>query len=250
MAIGTNKDDILERLNGNGNLLTRLRKPTGVEKIVVPTVSNNSEEVIPSEEIPPENLQENQVDAKPVDIILSSEAKPKKKIIPCSVTIGARGQGNPDNRIDEEKKFVAAILGRLGNPKLGAQVAGVSLSTAYDYMNGVKQVGSGKDKRREPDEDLRERLKDVMPKIQDTMIDKIFLAAGFVNEDTLDAIPLKMRAFTASQIMTNMMRIVDRTMPKENNNGMNINAAQVVMMTAPTKKEEDYDTIESRVIKG
>jgi hypothetical protein len=235
MPIVTTKEDIQERINGSGNLLNRLN-------IVQSPSSSN----IP----PPKSIQEEKRDEVPKDFG-PVKLNGRKRVSSFNLY---QEEKRISNKIDDDTRLILATLGKLIGSTNVARATGISKSVIHYLSNGerhtTKQTNEGRKEIIVPDDDLRERMKILMPKIQDTAIDRFYKAAGFLTEAEMAAVPIKVRAITMSQIMSNMMSVVQKSMPRDNGSNININnEAQVVVMTPETKKVEDYEVVEGNVIK-
>lgn len=264
MSIEISEEELRRRLESPNNFLNRLKPNSeglsfnNSSKDSESSLDNSSKSIEPPSQVSSSSTQNNSPSSnstqpestqpeppKPKLPEPYIPPKPKQRIISSfNFDSGMRGKKVTDH--SEETKLICAALAHVATPKIASEVTGVSLSTTYQYMRGEKQVGE--DSKRTPDEALKDRLQALFPAIQDSAVEKFKIAAGFLTQDTMGAIPKRMQAITASQIMQNMSKILGITMPREKveiNN--NLNAAKVVVMTSEQKNESDYEIVEAEV---
>lgn len=250
------EEESRKRLNGSSNLLNRLHPnknaspnlgevPAIKQEPILKQESNlkqepNSEQdsisaETPAHEQPPEIPAQNLNPVNPV----KSENKPKKKVY-SSLNVAARPPGIRGVPPDHEKRLIAGILGNIMPKQTAERLTGIDRNT-------IIQAARGNSVKGKPDEELRERLRIILPQIQDLAIDKLFKAGGLINDETLKAIPDKEKALTSSVIMKNMAQIIERLTPKEGVDKGLFKDAKVLIMTSEQKSEQDYEVVDGTV---
>lgn len=281
MPIETNKEDILDRLNGQDNVLNRIKKPT---KPPIPRNTPISKNTPLSAPVSPSSTPLHNPDAPkdfgPVKVSEPAKLTPFEIMVRMKVAadewkakqppiIGtqkgieslhvARGNHNGNNgnkstgpglgntnakKYPDEYRLLMGIMGNLAPHREVAEQLGVDKATVSRAAAGLTGRGD------KPSDWLRERLEQYLPDIQDTSVAKFRIAAGFLTSEAFEAIPLKDRALIASKVMNDMSKILSYTARKEDKFqiGDINNQAQVVVMTPPTKSEHDYDVVEGKLL--
>ena len=151
-------------------------------------------------------------------------------------TIKRCGSGRTPNTINRtfEEREVIGSDARLVGPSEAAQIHGCSVSQAHAYSNGNNSSGN-----RNPDSELHQRVNKRLADVRESAIDKILSTMENLTDEKLG----KAKAGELGSVASSLSKVMQTTLPRENQNYNPNGAVQIVIFAPPQKDEERYETV-------